>query len=98
VLKKYPSDRKAFVQGLTFLENDLLMSTGLWGRSSLRLINFTSGEVKRNVNNPPVIFSEGVAILGDKIFQITYQDRTCFVYETSDLSQVHLACSDCLIT
>jgi len=81
VVNAWPHDRQAFTQGLVFLNGRLFESTGLNGESSLREVDLTSGRVLRKVDVPAQYFAEGLAILGGKAFQLTWQDQRAFVYD-----------------
>jgi glutamine cyclotransferase len=82
IVKIYPHDPSAFTQGLTFDDNGhLIESTGLYGESSLRRVNLTNGQILQQVNLPPEYFGEGIAIVNDKIIQLTWQNNTGFIYD-----------------
>jgi glutamine cyclotransferase len=81
VVKAYPHDRTAYCQGLVVDGAALIEGTGRFEQSSLRRVELESGKILQRHNLDPRIFGEGVTIFGDEIFQITWQDRTCFVYD-----------------
>lgn len=81
VVHVWPHDRGAFTQGLVFHDGFLLESTGLKGRSSLRKVELSSGRVLRQIDVPQEYFAEGLAVCGSNIFQLTWQDGKCFVYD-----------------
>jgi glutamine cyclotransferase len=81
VVHTFPHDPKAFTQGLVFLDGELLESTGMNGQSSLRRVELGSGRVLQQVSLPYEYFAEGIALLGRKIFQLTWQNGKCFVYD-----------------
>lgn len=74
-----PHDSQAFTQGLFYDNGRLYESTGLYGKSSLRILDAATGGI---VKNMPVekVFGEGCARLGDELFQITWQEQIAFVY------------------
>jgi glutamine cyclotransferase len=77
----YPHDRTTFTEGLAF-ENDLLYeSTGLYGNSTLRLEELETGKILRLHTLQAQFFGEGVAIIGDKIVQLTWQSHKGYVYD-----------------
>jgi glutamine cyclotransferase len=81
VVNVYPHDRTAFTEGLAF-ENDLLYeSTGLYGNSTLRLEELETGKILRLHALQAQFFGEGVAIIGDKIVQLTWQSHKGYVYD-----------------
>ncbi|MFT3782355.1 MAG: glutaminyl-peptide cyclotransferase [Nibricoccus sp.] len=80
VVSTWPHDRNAFTQGLLFQDGSLLESTGLNGASSLREVNIETGKPLKMVTLSPVYFAEGLAVLGERAYQLTWQNQRCFVY------------------
>jgi glutamine cyclotransferase len=80
IINTYPHDPGAFTQGLVFLDGALLESTGLNGQSSLRKVDLETGRVLKRAEVPAQYFAEGLAVLGDKLFQLTWQNHKGFVY------------------
>src|SRR5215467_12834253 len=74
VLASYPHDPTAFTQGLVLHDGTLYESTGLNGRSSLRQVELTTGKVLRRVDLPAKLFGEGLALGGERLFQLTWRD------------------------
>ncbi len=81
VVNIYPHDPGAFTQGLVFLDGALLESTGLNGQSTLRKVELKTGRVLKQVEVPEQYFAEGLTVLGDKVFQLTWQNHKGFVYD-----------------
>jgi glutamine cyclotransferase len=81
VIAALPHDPGAFTQGLVFRDGIFLESTGLNGRSSLRAVEVASGRIVRQVAVPAEYFAEGLAVVGDKAFQLTWQNKKGFVYD-----------------
>ena len=88
IVNTFPHDKKAFTQGLEFHNDTLYETTGKKGRSSLRKIDYKSGEILQQVNLENTFFGEGLTILNDKIYHLTWQSGTGFVYNLSDLKKV----------
>jgi glutamine cyclotransferase len=80
VVNAYPHDPAAFTQGLLYLDGVLYESTGLNGQSSLRKVDLKTGNVLKRVEVPAEYFAEGLALLDGKLFQLTWQNHTGFVY------------------
>jgi glutamine cyclotransferase len=74
VVNTYPHDPKAFTEGLFYSDGYLYESTGEENQSSLRKVELTTGKVVQQWKNPANEFGEGIARIGDKIYQLTYQD------------------------
>lgn len=81
VVNTYLHDPDAFTQGLDFADGFLYESTGLFGASSLRKVDLNTGEVLKRHDLAPTFFGEGCAVFGDRIYQLTWRERTCFVYD-----------------
>jgi glutamine cyclotransferase len=81
VVAVYPHDPSAFTQGLVFDNGSLYESTGLYGSSTIRKVDLESGRILQIRSLPANYFGEGIAIVGDKIFQLTWRERRGFVYD-----------------
>jgi glutaminyl-peptide cyclotransferase len=81
VVRSYPHDRRAFTQGLVFDNGKLFESTGQVGQSSLREVEIATGRVIRKVDVPPPIFGEGLALVGNQLIQLTWQNGRALVYD-----------------
>jgi glutaminyl-peptide cyclotransferase len=88
VLSTRPHDPGAYTQGLLWHNGMLYESTGLEGLSSLRQVDPQTGEVKRRVDIPLPYFAEGLALAGDRLFQLTWQQGEAFVYRLSDFQKI----------
>jgi glutaminyl-peptide cyclotransferase len=88
VVRAYPHDRTAFTQGLIWRDGVLYESTGLVGRSSLRKVDLSSGSVKQQVSVPTPYFAEGLADVGNRLFQLTWQHGRVFLYDKSTFGRV----------
>ena len=85
VLEAHPHDTAAFTQGLEVHEGYLYESTGLVGRSSLRKTDLRTGKVvlRKAVDSP--YFAEGITVMNDTLYQLTWQNREVLVYRAKDL-------------
>ena len=81
IVKVWPHDRDAFTQGLVFRQGSLIESTGLNGRSTLREVEIATGRALKQVALSPAYFAEGLAVLGARAFQLTWQSGKGFVYD-----------------
>jgi glutaminyl-peptide cyclotransferase len=87
VVRSYPHDPTAFTQGLVYHGGDLLESTGRNGESTFRRVRLETGEVLRKVDVPEQYFAEGLAVLGGKAYQLTWQQGTGFIYDLESFTQ-----------
>lgn len=85
ILDAYPHDSLAYTQGLVFHDGYMYESTGLIRRSSLRKVDVKTGKVLFQYNLPPSFFGEGMTIYKDKIYQLTWKNRLCLVYDLKNM-------------
>ena len=81
VVNEFPHDSKAYCQGLAFDDGKLFEGTGQYGESNLREVDLESGRVVRQVDLDRRVFGEGITVLNDRIYQLTWKKRTAFVYD-----------------
>ena len=83
VIRTFKHDPKAYTQGLVYYKGCLYESTGLRGSSSLRKIDPETGKIIQYQGVSPQNFCEGIAIFNNKIYQLTWENQICFVYDLS---------------
>jgi glutamine cyclotransferase len=81
LVQTHPHRSDAFTQGLVIDEGFLYEGTGLYGRSSLCRLRLETGEVLQRCTLPETLWGEGITVLGDKVFQLTWQNHIGFVYD-----------------
>jgi glutaminyl-peptide cyclotransferase len=87
VITSYPHDPRAFTQGLLYRDGALYESTGLYGESSLRRVELETGKVLQQIRVPKRYFAEGLALIGDALVQLTWQEHTGIVYDRRTFEQ-----------
>lgn len=85
---KWPHNIKAYTQGLEFSEGLLYEGTGNYGESTLNKIDLDKSEIIQSINLPKEVFGEGITIINDKIYQITWRTNVGFVYDKTNLKQL----------
>jgi len=88
VVNSWPHDPDAFTQGLVFVDGKLLESTGQPGHSSLRSVDVQTGKVLKKVDVPVPYFAEGIAVLNNKIYQLTWEHRLGFIYDAQNFQKI----------
>jgi glutamine cyclotransferase len=83
IISSFQHDPEAFTQGLEYRDGRLYESTGLYGKSSLRVLD-TTGKILKNTYVPG-IFAEGCTILGKSLYQLTWKETQCLVYTFPEL-------------
>ncbi len=87
ILAEYPHDKKAFTQGLEFYTDTLYESTGRKGQSSLRKLDYKTGEILSKKDISKEYFAEGITIINDKIVQLTWTAKEGFIYDRKSLQK-----------
>lgn len=83
-----PHDTTSFTEGLEFYKGSLLESTGLEGKSKLLRYNLLTGAVQQEVKLDSNYFGEGITVLRDTIYQLTYREGVVFVYDAKTLKKI----------
>jgi glutaminyl-peptide cyclotransferase len=86
VLAEIPHDPGAFTQGLELDSTSLYEGTGLVGRSEMRELDPATGAVRRAVPVPNNYFGEGITVVGDRIWQLTYRDGVAVQWDKATLT------------
>lgn len=87
IVKVYDIDPAAFVQGLIYEDGKLLISTGLKEHSSLRVFDLATEIEQKNLKIEDY-FCEGIAIIKNRIYQLTWQDGKCIVYDAKSFDKI----------
>ncbi len=83
-----PHDPQAFTQGLLIDGDTWLESTGQYGQSELREVDRQTGVVRRRVTLDRRHFGEGLALWNDRLYQLTWRERTCIVYDRATFREL----------
>lgn len=81
IVRVFPHDTSAYTQGLAYRHGFLYEGTGRNGQSSLRKVRLETGEVIQRVDLGPEFFGEGITIIKDRVFQLTWKSGVGFVYD-----------------
>ena len=81
VVAIYPHDPAAYTQGLVIEKGQMFEGTGRYGSSTLREVEFKSGSVLKSLALDEKYFGEGITVLDGKIYQLTWKNNFCFVYD-----------------
>ncbi|NVJ89139.1 MAG: glutaminyl-peptide cyclotransferase [Flavobacteriaceae bacterium] len=80
IINSYPHDKTAYTQGLEYYNGYLYETTGRKGQSTLRKVDIKTGKVLQKVDIEKEYFGEGMTILNNKIYWLTWQAKKGFVY------------------
>jgi glutamine cyclotransferase len=85
VVNTYPHDKASFTEGLEFYKDTLYESTGKEGTSYLRKYDYKTGKVFKQIDLDKKYFGEGITFINGKLFQLTWQNKTGFIYNANTL-------------
>ena len=80
IINRYPHQTDAYTQGLEFVGDTLYESNGQYGQSTLRKLDYKTGKVLKEEKLDDSYFAEGMTIIGDNIYQLTWQKNVGFIY------------------
>lgn len=86
VVAVYPHDPNAFTQGLVVEHGQLYEGTGQYGASTVRRVDLKSGRVQKLHAINDAQFGEGITILDDKLYQLTWKNGLAFVYDVENFN------------
>lgn len=88
IIERLPHDPDAFTQGLEIADGVMYESTGLYGQSSLRSVEPSTGEPELLRSLPDDLFGEGLTVVGDRIVQLTWRSGRALVHDRHTLELV----------
>lgn len=89
VINKWDHSIKAYTQGLEFSDGYLYEGTGNYGKSMLYKLNLDNNEIVQSINLSDDLFGEGITIMGDKIYQLTWRSNVGYVYNKENLTKLY---------
>jgi glutamine cyclotransferase len=90
VIEQYPHDPMAFTQGLVYVDGELYEGTGRYGQSTLRRVDLETGDSEQVVRLADEYFGEGITVLDDRIFQLTWRSQLGFVYDRTTFEPLNV--------
>lgn len=88
IVAVYPHDVSSYTQGLYWDEGSLYEGTGLYGASALMQTDLKTGKSLRREPLPAELFGEGIARLGDTIYQLTWQEERALLYDAATFRRI----------
>ena len=88
VIATYPHDPKAYTQGLQYVNGTLYEGTGLNGSSSIRKVNLMTGAVLKIQPISDFYFGEGITVLGNRMYELTWQSGVAFLYDAATFKTI----------
>ena len=88
IVNTYNHDVNAFTEGFEFFRDTLIESTGLNGKSYFAKIDYKTGNAYKKITIDQQYFGEGITVINNKIFQLTWQNETGFIYDANTLKKL----------
>ncbi len=93
VNKTYPHSIDSYTEGLLFHDNELFESTGSPEnypntRSVIGIVDLNTGKIDVKIDLARKYFGEGILILKNKLFQLTYKNQLGFIYDSQNFKQI----------
>ncbi|PKR82003.1 glutamine cyclotransferase [Brumimicrobium salinarum] len=91
VIQVFPHATTSYTQGLEFDGGQLYEGTGGKGATGVSMVakvDLVSGAIKEKKELDKKYFGEGITIMGDRLYQLTWQEHTCFVYDKNTLEEL----------
>ena len=89
IINEFPRSMNSYTQGLEFYNDTLYESLGRYGQSKLVKVEFRTGKKLKEINLASKYFAEGITILNDKIFQLTWKEKVGFVYDIDNFNKIN---------
>ena len=88
IVAEYPHSRTSYTQGLQFVEGELWEGTGEYGKSRLLRTELATGKILESKSISQYEFGEGITLLGDKIYQLTWLNGKLHIYDRKTLTHL----------
>lgn len=85
-MASYPHDPSAYTQGLTIHNGQMYEGTGQYGRSTVRRVDLSTGNIERRTGLRYEHFGEGIAAFNEELYQLTWKSGLGFVYALDTLA------------
>ena len=88
ILNEFKRTNDSYTQGLEFYKDTLYESLGRYGKSKLVKVDFRNGNKLKEYKLESNYFAEGITILNDKIYQLTWKEKVGFVYDVNTFKKI----------
>ena len=88
ILTTYPHDTSSYTQGLEIYKGEMYEGTGNEGKSKLMKVDLKTGKALQSISLDAKYFGEGITILRDTVYQLTWKNKVVFVYTLKDFKKI----------
>lgn len=88
IITTYPHDTSSYTQGLLIYKGQMYEGTGNYGFSKLKKVDLKTGKAEKEIKLDREFFGEGITILNDTIYQLTWKEKKVFVYTLNDFKKI----------
>lgn len=88
IIATLPHDTSSFTEGLEFYDSTLLESTGNYGPSKLLQLDPKTGRILKEIKLGDKYFGEGITVLHDTLYQLTWKEKVVFVYDAKTFKKI----------
>ncbi len=88
IVNAYPHDTSSYTQGLIIYKGEMYEGTGNYGHSRLMKVDIKTGQILKAISLDSKYFGEGITILNDTVYQLTWKEKKVFVYTLPDFKKI----------
>ena len=88
IIATYPHDTSSYTQGILIYNGALYEGTGNYGFSKLKKVDLKTGKTEKEVSLDKKYFGEGITILNDTVYQLTWKEKSVFVYTLKEFKKI----------
>lgn len=94
VINQFPHDTSLFTEGFLFHDGQIFESTGSpeelpQSKSVIGIWDLSTGDFSTKIEiDKSRYFGEGIVLLNDRLYQITYKNQTGFIYDAKTFRQI----------
>jgi glutamine cyclotransferase len=85
IINTFPHDTASFTEGFEFHNDTLCESTGQKGSSYFRKYDYKTGKIYKQIDLDSMYFGEGITFINGKLYQLSWQEKTGFIYDAKTL-------------
>ena len=90
IVAEHHHDEQAYTQGLQYIDGELFESTGQYKQSVVRKVDIETGKTLMQTPIQPNHFGEGLTVVDDKVYQLTWRSRTGYIFDKTTLEMQSL--------